>query len=65
MQFHPYYHELFDLGITNGVSAYAWNNQSKPGAMVWAFNIIKSSAFSRLKSMILSLSLSLRWQEDV
>lgn len=24
VEFHPYYHDLMNLGLTNGVSAYAW-----------------------------------------
>jgi putative acyl-CoA dehydrogenase len=34
VEFHPAYHRIMELGITHGVSSFAWRNQNRPGAHV-------------------------------
>lgn len=34
VEFHPAYHRLMELGVTHGVSGFAWRNEAKPGAHV-------------------------------
>jgi putative acyl-CoA dehydrogenase len=29
IEFHPYYHDLMNLGITEGVPSFAWNQQAQ------------------------------------
>jgi putative acyl-CoA dehydrogenase len=34
VEFHPAYHRIMELGITHGVSSFAWRNQNRLGAHV-------------------------------
>ncbi len=34
IEFHPSYHRVFELAMAHGVHAFAWQNESKPGAHV-------------------------------
>ncbi len=34
VEFHPAYHRIMELGISNGVNNFAWRNADKPGAHV-------------------------------
>ncbi len=34
VEFHPAYHDLMDLSLTNQVASYAWNNKDKKAPQV-------------------------------